>query len=200
MASQKPLTQLKSYGEELKRYCVDLYAKGFFPKSIGEEATSKFCVPVKGYQVCRWAKKHGLPMIHHPRRFRTNPQRLCPLCNYLGRVNPSGETKDKTQRYTCPRCGTSFTDKGTCGTGKYSDEIRSIAVNLYVSDDKSTFKSVATTINQYYSFSPPLAANTVNSWITSRGLQHSREQKMKNRVYWRTKKYPKYMVDRKANY
>lgn len=130
-------------------------------------------------------------MVHHPRRFKQKPTRLCPLCNYFGKVNPTGDAKSKAQRYICPQCGTSFTDSGICGTGKYSDEIRSLAVNLYVSNENSTFKSVAATINQHYSFSPPLAANTVNSWITSRGLQHSREQQLKNRVYWRNKtKYP----------
>lgn len=179
--------------EETKRYCVELYAKGFFPKFIAEQATTKFCIRVRGYQVCRWAKKYGLPMIHHPRRFKQKPERNCPLCNYYGKVNPAGDANTKTQRYICPQCGTSFTDSGVCGIRKYSDEIRSLAVNLYVSNNNSTFKSVATTINQHYSFSPALAANTVNSWVTSRGLQHNREQKMKNRVYWRTKKYPKYV-------
>lgn len=138
-------------------------------------------------------KEKQSPNDPSPTTLQTETQPSMPNIPPLRQSQPRRPNKKQETTVPMPKIRNQLHRHTLCGTGKYSDEIRSIAVNLFVSDINSTFKSVATTINQHYSFNPPLAANTVNQWVTSRGLQHSKEQKMKNRVYWRTKKYPKYL-------
>ncbi len=182
--------------QEGKKFAVKMFEDGYFIPTILREYAERFGRSLERQSLFHWCSQAGIPLRRPSTTFNrlleaANDKQECPLCSFTAKMLRRGFTTNHEQIYQCRQCGCCFTKNHICGIPKYSQELKELAINLYVTNPDATLGSVAKLLNDRYRWVPPLSYDSIGRWVEEKGLMKSKAECARLRWKKRREQYGK---------